>query len=175
MAYAEARLGPHRLSTSAYRMSSLISPHPPAPILGSDFPVEPASPFAGLYAATTRLSPQTRTSPSGPRGWHPDQKLTMTQALLAFTRNPAYAWFKEDKAGAIQVGAWADFVVVDRDVAGDEHGDEVLDTVVRGTWVAGKRVYGEEAVMSGWRSKVAEWKATVAEFESAYSAMKADL
>lgn len=146
MAYALERLGPGRLSNSAYRMASLFpslasASTYPGPVLGSDFPVEPPSPFEGMYAAVTRLNPKTGTSPSGPGGWHAEQALTVEQALLGFTRNAAYGWAKESKTGAIEVGKWADWVVLDRDVWADESGRGLRDVVVRETWVGGKRVY----------------------------------
>ncbi|CZR63965.1 related to amidohydrolase family protein [Phialocephala subalpina] len=147
MAYALDRLGHDRLSHSAYRMSSLFpsssstkSPYP-GPVLGSDFPVEPPNPFHGMYAAVTRLNPATGTSPNGDKGWYTEEALSAEQALLGFTRNAAYGWFKEGKAGAIEVGNWADWVVADRDVLADESGKSLRDVVVKETWVGGRRVW----------------------------------
>jgi hypothetical protein len=146
MAYALDRLGEERLVKSAYRMRTLFPPpsyqYPyPGPVLGSDFPVEPPSPFAGMYAAVTRLSPSTGTSPAGEGGWYPEEKLTIEQALRGFTRNGAYGWWKEDFTGAIEMGKWADWVVIDRDTFEDESGKSLKDVVVRSTWVGGKKVY----------------------------------
>lgn len=148
MEYASSRLGPERLTTSAYRMSSLFSPGLPVqtgfngPVLGSDFPVEPPNPFRGMYAAVTRLSPVTGTSPSGDAGWYPEESLTVEQAILGFTRNAAYGWFKENQTGAIEVGKWADFVVVDMGLE-DWNARLLRDVVVKETWVGGRRVYPE--------------------------------
>ena len=149
MAYALARLGEERLAKSAYRMRSLFPPpsypYPfPGPVLGSDFPVEPPSPFAGMYAAVTRLSPSTGASPAGEGGWYPDEKLSVEQALRGFTTNGAYGWLKEDVTGAIEVGKWADWVVVDRDIFVDESGKSLRDVEVRSTWVAGKNVFSSK-------------------------------
>jgi predicted amidohydrolase YtcJ len=130
-----ASLFPTTSSTSKY----------PGPVLGSDFPVEPPNPFEGMYAAVTRLSPATGTSPSGDGGWYPEESLTVEQALLGFTRNAAYGWFKEDQTGAIEVGKWADWVVVDRDVWSDKEGRMLKDVVVRQTWVAERRVFPKPA------------------------------
>lgn len=146
MAYALDRLGPERLSNSAYRMASffpsdITSSKFPGPVLGSDFPVEPPSPFEGMYAAVTRLNPHTGTSPAGDGGWHTEESLTVEQALLGFTRNAAYGWLKEGKTGAIEVGNWADWIVVDRDVWADQSGKSLRDVVVKETWVGGKRVF----------------------------------
>jgi len=147
MAYALSRLGPERLSHSAYRMASLFPSQKvvdsgyPGPVLGSDFPVEPPNPFHGMYAAVTRLNPATGTSPSGEGGWYPQEALTVEQALLGFTKNAAYGWFQEDRAGAIEVGRWADFIVVDRNIWEDVSGRSLKDLTVRETWMGGRRVY----------------------------------
>ncbi|KAL3425521.1 amidohydrolase [Phlyctema vagabunda] len=145
MAYASTRLGTSRISQSAYRMSSLfpskMGSKYPGPVLGSDFPVEPPNPFHGMYAAVTRLSPATGTSPSGEGGWQPEQKLSLQQALLGFTRNGAYGWLKENETGAIEVGKWADWVVIDTDFWADATGESLRDLIVKETWLNGKRVY----------------------------------
>lgn len=146
MAYALLRLGESRLSNSAYRMRSLFpqdtSPSKyPGPVLGSDFPVEPANPFAGMFAAVTRLSPVTHTSPSGKNGWHPEEKLSIEQALKGFTENAAYGWFKEGQMGGIQVGMLADWVLIDKDIVADETGWELTKVEVRETWVGGQKVF----------------------------------
>ena len=147
MAYALSRLGVERLAHSAYRMRSLFPSYPltnlptyPGPVLGSDFPVEPPNPFHGMYAAVTRLNPTTGESPVGEGGWYPEEKLSVEQALLGFTRNAAYGWFKEARMGAIEKGKWADFVVVDRDLGADG-GKELRDMVVKETWVGGRKVF----------------------------------
>lgn len=163
MAYALSRLGVDRLAHSAYRMRSLFSSSPltilptsASPVLGSDFPVEPPNPFHGMYAAVTRLNPATGTSPAGEGGWYPEQRLSVEQALLGFTKNAGYGWFKEGKTGAIEKGMWADWVVVDRDVTADVEGKSLRDVVVRETWVGGRRVYpkDEGIVKESWGEAV---------------------
>lgn len=158
MEYALSRLGAERLNHSAYRMRSLFPSMPPitpskypGPVLGSDFPVEPPNPFQGMYAAVTRLNPATGKSPSGEGGWYPEEKLSVEQALLGFTKNGAYGWFKEGRMGAIEKGMWADWVVVDRDIFADE-GRGMKDLVVKETWVGGRRVYpvAEVPVDESW-------------------------
>lgn len=141
MGYAEARLGEQRTATEAYRMRSLL---PLSPVLGSDFPVEPASIFEGMYAATTRLSPRTGLDPSGGKvGWYPEETITVADALKGFTTNPAYGAFLDGKAGMIQEDAWADWVVLDQPLEG--LGPEDLRKItVRETWVGGKLVYRRE-------------------------------
>lgn len=94
-----------------------------------------------MYAAVTRLSPSTGTSPAGEGGWYAEEKLSVEQALRGFTTNGAYGWSKEDATGAIEVGKWADWVVVDRDIFEDESGKSLRDVVVGSTWVGGKKVF----------------------------------
>ncbi|KAI9645307.1 hypothetical protein NHQ30_006042 [Ciborinia camelliae] len=155
MAYALSRLGEERVANSAYRMQSFF-PSPsgnhssyPGPVLGSDFPVEPPNPFHGMYAAVTRLNPKTGTSPSGPNGWYPEETLTIEQAIHGFTRNAAWGWKLENKTGAIEVGKWADWIVVDRDVMNmdGDGADGLRNLKVLGTWVKGKNVYSREGVV----------------------------
>lgn len=138
MPYAESRLGKQRTDEEAYRMRSLLSLNP---VFGSDFPVEPASIFEGIYAAVTRRSPHTGLDTEGGiKGWYASETVTLEEALKAFTINPAYAAFLEGKAGVIEAGAYADWVVLDEPL-------ETLDTEsvrklkVKETWVGGKRVY----------------------------------
>lgn len=153
MAYAGERLGDDRLANSAYRMRSLFQSADPdatlrsgytGPVLGSDFPVEPPNPFAGMYAAVTRKNPALDPGDDDGEGWYADEALSVEQALLGFTRNAAYGWFREKDVGAIKVGMWADWVVVDRDIFADETGKSLRDVEVRQTWVGGKKVFDNE-------------------------------
>ncbi|KXJ90915.1 amidohydrolase 3 [Microdochium bolleyi] len=139
MAYAELRLGHERTATEAYRMRSLLDLNP---VLGSDFPVEPADPFQGLYAAITRKSPHAGKSPDGfPNGWYAEETLTLDQAIRGFTLGPAYGGFMEQKAGVLQPGAFADWVVIDKPLEELGSVEELRAFKVRETWVGGKRVY----------------------------------
>ncbi len=148
MRYAAARLGPERTERAAYRMRSFLDLQP---VLGSDFPVEPPNPFHGMYAAVARRSPATGLGREGdPEGWHAEEALTLEQALWGFTGAPAYGAFLEGRAGQIREGAYADWVVLDAPLDGEDFDLESLRTLrVRETWVAGKRVYkrdeGDEA------------------------------
>ncbi|KAF3003177.1 hypothetical protein E8E13_009276 [Curvularia kusanoi] len=138
MGYAESRLGEQRTADEAYRMRSLL---PLGPVLGSDFPVEPASIFEGMYAATTRRSPRTGLDPSGGKtGWYPEETLTVEDALKGFTINPAFGAFLNGNAGVIQEGAWADWVVLDQPLEGLDL-EDLRKVTVRETWVGGKLVY----------------------------------
>lgn len=138
MPYAEARLGKTRTETEAYRMRSLL---PLNPVFGSDFPVEPANIFEGIYAATTRRSPRTGLDAGGgTKGWYASETVTLEDALDAFTVNPAYAAFLEGKAGVIEAGAYADWIVLD-DAIETLDAEALRKATVKETWVGGVRVY----------------------------------
>jgi len=138
MGYAESRLGEVRTKSEAYRMRSLL---PLRPVLGSDFPVEPANIFEGIYAAMTRRSPRTGLDPSGgKRGWYPEEAITLEDALKGFTINPAYGAFLDSKAGVIDVGSYADWVVLDEPLENMDV-ESLRKVLVRETWVGGKCVY----------------------------------
>ena len=97
---------------------------------GTDYPVEPITPFRGLYAAVTRQNE------AGTQTYFPEEKLTIAQAIYAYTQGSAYAEFSESYKGILQPGMVADFVVLDRDLtripAHDILGTKVLRTVVAG-------------------------------------------
>jgi predicted amidohydrolase YtcJ len=79
---------------------------------GSDWFVAPPTPLEGLYAAVTRRTLDDRN----PDGWIPEQKITLEDALRAYTRGAAYATFDEKEKGIIATGALADFEIIDRDL-----------------------------------------------------------
>jgi predicted amidohydrolase YtcJ len=106
---------------------------------GSDYPVELANPFHGLYAATTRMSRDEK--PKG--GWRFDEKLERSQALRAFTLDAAYSEFREYKTGSLEQGKWADFILIDRDYFTVTH-TEIDDIQVEQTWIAGELKYQQK-------------------------------
>lgn len=137
MYWAEERLGPERVR-GAYAWRRFLDDGNPLPF-GSDFPVESADPLWGIYAAVTRSDHEGW--PEG--GWHPDQRLTVTEALRGFTASAAYAEFAEDERGSIEVGKRADLVVLDRDLLRIDP-REILETKVRYTVVDGEIVYASD-------------------------------
>lgn len=144
MAYAARRLGPKRTRDEAYRMRSFFRDGLPPPVLGSDFPIEPPDPFQGIYAAVARRSPHTGLSANGTaEPWYPAEALTLHEALVGFTQGPAYGAFLDGRAGVIQPGALADWVVLDRPLA-EYNLDELRNMKVRETWVGGTQVYHRE-------------------------------
>lgn len=107
-------------------------------VMGSDVPVEPLDPLAGIHAAVWRK----RMSEPDSAPWHPEQRLTVEEAVRGFTLDAAYASGEEHLKGSIQPGKLADFVVLTHDIRmGDE---ESLRTVrPQATYVGGNLVFGE--------------------------------
>ncbi|TFK25493.1 hypothetical protein FA15DRAFT_668366 [Coprinopsis marcescibilis] len=138
MWYAQDRLGPERIKR-LYAFRSIINDGARI-TLGSDFPVESINPLAGFYAAITRLSFEG-TSPHGPEGWFPEQRLTRGEALKGMTLDPAYASFTESELGSIEAGKLADFVVLSANIM-TVPGNEIMSTKVLTTAIDGEVVYG---------------------------------
>lgn len=132
MRWAQDRLGPKRAATSYAWLAFLNKGVTLA--FGTDYPVEPVTPFRGLYAAVTRQSE------NGKQEYFPAQRLTMDQAIAAYTTGSAFAEFEEKEKGKIIAGMLADFVVLDRDVTASTP-DKILATRVLRTVVGGKTVY----------------------------------
>lgn len=101
---------------------------------GTDYPVEPITPFRGLYAAVTRKNE------AGTKEYFPGQKITIHQAIAAYTTGSAYAEFEENHKGRLAPGMLADFVVLDRDIT-KVAPPEILKTRVLRTVVGGRTVY----------------------------------
>jgi predicted amidohydrolase YtcJ len=103
---------------------------------GSDAPVESPNPFWGLHAATTRRRADGSPSPSG---WIPEQKLSMPEALAAYTLGPAYASGLESRAGRLAPGCLADLIVLENDPLTCPPDDllamQSSATMVGGEWV----------------------------------------
>jgi predicted amidohydrolase YtcJ len=132
MNWAKDRLGDKRASTS-YAWAAMLK-NGVALAFGTDYPVEPVTPFRGLYAAVTRKSED------GKREYFPDQKLTIEQAIAAYTTGSAFAEFAEKQKGTLAPGMFADFVVLDRDLTAIPP-EKILATRVLRTVVGGKIVY----------------------------------
>jgi predicted amidohydrolase YtcJ len=79
---------------------------------GSDWSVAPPTPLEGIYAAVTRRT----LDGAHPEGWVPEQKITVEDALRAYTAGGAYASFEEREKGTLERGKLADFVLIDRDL-----------------------------------------------------------
>jgi predicted amidohydrolase YtcJ len=108
MNWAEDRLGPKRAAYS-YAWKAFLNAGVPL-AFGTDYPVEPITPFRGLYAAVTRKNE------AGTKEYFPENKLTRGQALYAYTQGSAYAEFAEKRKGKLVPGYDADFILVDREL-----------------------------------------------------------
>ncbi|KAH9998500.1 amidohydrolase family-domain-containing protein [Russula compacta] len=138
MYFAEDRLGPERVKL-LYAFRDIID-YGARFTLGSDAPVEDINPLSGFFAAITRLAPDG-TSPHGPGGWFPEQRLTREEALKGMTLDPAWASFSENILGSITAGKRADFVVLSKDIMTISE-SEILSTKVLATAIDGRPVYG---------------------------------
>jgi predicted amidohydrolase YtcJ len=103
---------------------------------GSDWFVAPATPIEGIYAAVTRRTLDDKN----PGGWIPEQKISVEDALRAYTRGAAYAEFQEKEKGTLAKGMLADFVILDRDLTKIAP-ETIRDTKIVMTVVGGKPVY----------------------------------
>jgi predicted amidohydrolase YtcJ len=132
MNWAESRLGAKRAEHS-YAWAEFLR-HGVVLAFGTDYPVEPVTPFRGIYAAVTR------ESEDGKKSYYPAQKLNIEQAIAAYTTGAAYAEFDEKKKGRLEPGMLADFVVLDQDITAAAPA-KILETKVLRTVVGGKTVY----------------------------------
>ena len=103
---------------------------------GSDWSVAPPSPLEGIYAAVTRRTIDGKNND----GWLPEEKITIEEALAAYTINGAYASFEEALKGSLRAGKLADFVILDQNLV---EIDPVLikEVKVLSTYVGGNQVY----------------------------------
>lgn len=132
MNWAIERIGPERAKHS-YAWNEFLKDGVVL-AFGTDYPVEPITPFRGLYAAVTRKNEQ------GTKEYVSEQKISMDQAIAAYTTGAAYAEFAETEKGRLAPGFLADFVVLDRDIT-KVAPPEILKTTVLRTVVGGKTVF----------------------------------
>jgi predicted amidohydrolase YtcJ len=136
MHWAQDRIGPKRAAWS-YDWKALLNAGVPL-AFGTDYPVEPITPFRGLYAAVTRKDE------SGKLSYYPENKLTRGQALSAYTQGSAYAEFAEKHKGKLLPGYDADYILVDMDIYKVE-APALLFAHVLGTYVAGQEAFAGKA------------------------------
>ncbi|MDP2524534.1 amidohydrolase [Maribacter dokdonensis] len=132
--WAEELIGSERIKTT-YAFKSLLDAQAKI-VFGSDWPVAPATPLDGIYAAVTRRT----LNDKNPEGWVPEQKITVEQALTAYTKNAAYASFEDDIKGTLEIGKLADFVVFDEDITKADP-ITIRDIKILATYVSGKKVF----------------------------------
>jgi predicted amidohydrolase YtcJ len=110
MRWAEDRVGPERIK-GAYAWATMQK-NGVRLAFGTDYSVEPLSPFRGLYACVTRERPE-----GGPKnGWEPQEKISLEDCIRAYTSGSAYAQFEEGKKGELKPGEYADFIVLFEDL-----------------------------------------------------------
>ncbi|MBT2655590.1 amidohydrolase [Bacillus sp. ISL-18] len=110
---------------------------------GSDFPVTSLNPLLEIYRAVTRVD----YSGSPKNVWNPQESITLTEALKAYTFEPAYGTFRENELGTLEAGKLADIIVLDRNLF-DVPTEEILETKVQLTIVDGKVVFEQGKVTS---------------------------
>lgn len=109
---------------------------------GSDCPVETLDPLRGIHAAVTRR--RLDGSP-GPDGWHPEERLTVTEAVRAFTWGAAYAAGMERCLGTLESGKWADVTILEQDIFRIDPND-IPDAGIAATLVGGRFAYRAPAL-----------------------------
>jgi predicted amidohydrolase YtcJ len=135
MRWAEDRIGRERIM-GAYAWATMLKNKVPL-AFGTDYPVEPISPFRGLYACVTRERPD-----GGPKnGWEPQEKISLQDCIRAYTSGSAYAQFEEGKKGELKPGEYADFIILSNDLTKVPPAQFTKTSVLR-TVVGGRTVYG---------------------------------
>jgi predicted amidohydrolase YtcJ len=132
--WAQARLGEYRV-LGAYSWHTFMSHGVHVPF-GTDWPIEPISPYLGLYAAVTRQS--TEGDPAG--GWWPEERISIEDAIRNYTAEGAFATFEEKTKGVIAAGMLADLVVHSKDLLTIPP-SEILNTQPDMTVFDGRVVY----------------------------------
>jgi len=136
--WAEKVIGAERAKTT-YAFRSLEDTHARL-AFGSDWPVAPATPLEGIYAAVTRRTLDDKH----PNGWVPEQKISVEDALRAYTSGAAYATFEEKEKGTLAPGKLADVVIIDRDLT-KIPAASMRDAKIEFTIVGGRIVYDRSA------------------------------
>lgn len=132
--WAAKRLDDDRLRRT-YAFKSLLN-HRAGLTFGSDWTVAPLSPILGIYAAVTRSTLDNKN----PDGWYPEEKLTVEEALRAYTVNNAFAGFMENKTGKLLPGYYADIAILSHNLF-EIPLEEIKNVRVMRTVVNGKEVY----------------------------------
>mgnify|MGYP000336103416 CR=1 FL=1 len=134
MYWAKDRVGAERMK-GAYAYKDLLNKYGSV-ALGTDFPVERVSPFLTFYAAAIRKD--TDNFPKD--GFQMENALTREETLKGMTIWAAHSNFEEKEKGSIEVGKFADFVILDQNIM-EVEGNKIPKTKVRATYVNGEKVY----------------------------------
>jgi predicted amidohydrolase YtcJ len=125
-------------SVYAYAWRSVLE-HQILLIFGSDAPVDSPNPFWGIHAAVTRRRANGYPSP---QGWHPEQRLSVDEAIYAYTTGPAFAAGIQDRLGVLAPGYLADLLILDKDPYSCTP-EEILNIRPLATMIAGEWVYSQ--------------------------------
>jgi len=136
MRWAEQRVGPERVK-GAYAWATMQK-FGIRLAFGTDYPVEPITPFRGLYACVTRELP----AGGPPGGWQPQEKISLPDCIRAYTSGSAYGEFMEGRKGELKAGEFADFIVLSNDLTKVSPA-QYLETHVLRTVVGGRSVHRE--------------------------------
>lgn len=134
--WAEPLIGDRIQSTHAYRSLLDAGAHL---VFGSDWYVAPPSPLWGIYGAVTRRT----LDGMNPNGWVPEQKISVAEALKAYTVSPPYASFEESFKGMITPGKLADIVIIDQNLF-EIAPEKIKDAHIMMTIVDGEIAYFAE-------------------------------
>jgi predicted amidohydrolase YtcJ len=137
--FAESKIGHERASRS-YAFRTFLN-HGVRLAFGTDWEVAPLDPLLTVYAAVTRATLDGKN----PNGWFPEQKLTVAEAIEAYTMGSAYAEFQENEKGSITPGKLADMVIVSDDIFTIEPA-KIRDAKILETIVGGRVVYDSGAL-----------------------------
>jgi predicted amidohydrolase YtcJ len=135
--WAEGRIGARRCASS-YAFRSLLDAEARL-AFGSDWSVAPLEPLLGIDAAINRRTLDGKH----PNGWFPEQRISVAEAIEAYTLTSAYAGFEEKERGSLEPGKVADLVVLSRDILDPAERDRIADTQVLLTMAGGKVVYSK--------------------------------
>lgn len=133
--WAEGRIGSKRCASS-YAYRSLLDAGAKL-AFGSDWPVAPLDPLPGIDAAVNRRTLDGKH----PNGWFPEQRISVAEAVEAYTLGSAYGGSQEKDRGSLAVGKLADFVVLSSDILAASERDKIGETKVAVTVVGGKVVF----------------------------------
>ena len=137
--WADGVIGPER-AKGTYAFKSLLD-HGAMLAFGSDWFVAPPTPIVGIYAAVTRRTLDDKH----PGGWIPEQKISVEQALRAYTAGAAFAGFQDRDVGVLRPGMLADIVMIDRDLTRIAP-ESIRDAKVMLTMVGGRIVFDRDGV-----------------------------
>ncbi|KMY55404.1 amidohydrolase [Bacillus sp. FJAT-27231] len=105
--------------------------------LGTDFPIDSLNPMLQIYRAVSRIDS------GGKDVWNPDERITVSEALRAYTYGSAFGTFRDHELGTLEAGKLADIAVLDRNIF-DVPVEEILDTKVEMTISDGKIIYSKQ-------------------------------